>query len=1023
MRIFVFVLFFFIIFSLSAKTKLALLGTSKESRIIADLVLSENSENFAFLERQDIEVVLQEQKLSLSGFSSKDMLKVGELLNVDLFAIISPSSEDNMPANIIIFNAKNGFRLINSNLPNDIEKAVAKISIILEKAQKKINKENLVLLSFFTLRDADTPSHFHHKLKLFTISLERQLSIISDIVILEREYLDTSNTERILTGRTSKISPSAKLLRFEFSQGKTAKEINLILRISDSTNKVLFHINKQDCLTKQSVKTAEIIKEILPLLRASHSTSTNFSAKEEAARLFKEYKRLYRTREGHKRIRKHKEAYAKLFSAIALDPENFSFRLAALPYYPSYKKRTDEKYRKYVLQTANNLYRDFPQAKDLYRRVASIFAELRIDNSENTVTPDSKEQKTANSTIKELRIKHYKELDKKIPGWNWREGINSEREFEIYFKYLKMIDYRNYLDPEAFSDDITKMLEVELKYLIKKKYFHNQVSELKNPSTFFVFRCRTAPPEAIALVIKKSAKIIDILKKYNHKGAQRDGNMLELFKDYLNCNISKQGFFKKIKLIIEGRYKNINPYGSSDYKLFLLCRKVLPDTDKKLLGSFYRSILKFPRASTPTQLKFWKQFVAKCNKERDSRKVARMIIKNSDLISKHKKELEKFIKRKAGFYFSSYADYPNTKSMKVFLSALKKLSPKLDIKVLTSSKSLGKGSGIYKEKLFFGTKKGIFYFDLTTKIKFKLTSEFGEKFCFYKDKLIVSSFETNLSKNNSLTGKTTYFKPSIKRAISTRRGNKLSIKVISLNRTHSTSISDLPITHIKNLQVLNGRVYAFSSQGILFSCDLKGMNRKIEISPNREEKLNILDNKAKILQTMLIDPIRNCLIFGTVVNRHSHPDHGIWEYFPDTGKTNFIPHKGGSVWLVDIYPKNEERKNLKFLDLYKDAAKFIHESADKSSKSSYLLYYGKRYPYYCSSQVQPGMFWGPGMQEGNFYGKSLKYLDNGKIKEINLPFMHSVRRAKVYPHPDGKSFIVLYKRTIFQISRKTKDKH
>lgn len=1002
MKFYIFLICVLTTVSLSAKTRLALLGTNKNTKIIADLVLSQNSDKFDFLERQDVEKILKEQKLSLSGLSTKDMLKLGELLDVELFAILLyPDNKSSV--NLIVFNAQNGFRLINADLPGSIEKAALQTGVLLEKAQKKINMRNPVLLSFFTLRDADVPSHFRDKLQSFTTSLERKLSTVHDVVILEREHLDTVCTERVLTGRIYKLSPSAKLLRFEFAQGKSAQEINLILRITDPENKVLFRINKQDCLSKQSEKTAEIIKEILPLLRSSRSISTSFSSKEEAARLFKEYQRLYKTRGGRERIENRRKAYAKLFSAIALDHENLSYRMAALPYYPSYRKRTKEQYCRYVLQTADNLCRDFPQAKDVYAEITFIFTEFRFDFSEHASPPDQQKIMAARPIVKELRTKYYKELDKQNPGWNWREGIHTKEQFETHIKYFGIFEYGRYLEPQEFSEDAVKLLEVELNYLIMIKYFEKQFDVFKNPSRFFAQRCHNAPPEAIAMVIKKSGRVIDLLKKYPDKNCQEDAELLQVFKDYLLNPGEKEDFFAKIKLLMTSYRKRTH---RSD--LLRVCCRTLTKTDRKRVYQILRDAQSCNNSAKPSSqdgFKSWKQFVEKFNKEPNCQKAAEMIINNSELIFKNRKELKTFIDQKAGFYFSTCGSYPDNKSSVVFFSALKTLCPELNIEILVQSKNLGKNIGIYKWKLFFWNRQGIFSLDLKTKITTKISSVSGNNFAFYENTLIASGVDHKSLKTNIR-----------------RRIFKTVINVIPLNGTKSTLIEDLPVTYIKSLLVMDGRIYALSPKGVLFSCDLKGMNRKIEISPNREEQLTILDSKAKTLQTMIADLPRKCLLFGTMINRHSHPDQGIWEYYPATGKTKFIPFRKGAVWLVGIYPDSAKEGKIEPIDLYTDTSTFIRKSAEKSSSIRYLLFYGKYYPYHCPLQIQPGQFWGPGRCEGgvSFSGKRLKYLENGEIKEINIPFMNPYYN-QIYPHPDGKSFIVPSGNTVFKMARKAKD--
>ena len=73
-----------------AETRVALIGDSKEANILADLALVKLSDdkNITFLERAEIVKILQEHKLVNWSKDSNEMIRLGEILNVELFAVL-----------------------------------------------------------------------------------------------------------------------------------------------------------------------------------------------------------------------------------------------------------------------------------------------------------------------------------------------------------------------------------------------------------------------------------------------------------------------------------------------------------------------------------------------------------------------------------------------------------------------------------------------------------------------------------------------------------------------------------------------------------------------------------------------------------------------------------------------------------------------------------------------------------------------------------------------------------------------
>jgi hypothetical protein len=139
-----FTIIFFAV-SLYATDKLVLLGEKKT----VDLLTSKLSANkqLELLDRTQIKKLLREHDLSSHGLTSDKIVKY--FPHADLVAIIGQAGDKNntYPTRITVFNAKNGYKLGNTVLPEKLEAAVEKAIGIIDKAQKKTAGRTL-LLSF-----------------------------------------------------------------------------------------------------------------------------------------------------------------------------------------------------------------------------------------------------------------------------------------------------------------------------------------------------------------------------------------------------------------------------------------------------------------------------------------------------------------------------------------------------------------------------------------------------------------------------------------------------------------------------------------------------------------------------------------------------------------------------------------------------------------------------------------------------------------------------------------------------------
>jgi len=233
-----------------AATRVALIPEKPELSTTADLVLAEltDDRNFAFLERAEIEKVLQERQLTAGGLVGRNLADLRQTLHADLFAVITAAPGRNTVGGLVVYDARYGFRLVNAEVSES--DAVAEIVARLQQAaETSCHPERQVWIAVVAVRDAGVPERFKPAMNAFAVELERRLGDIPQTVVLERDYLDHVNQERKLTGKMFELAAAARLLRMEFEPGSEPEIVNLTVRITDAGDKELFRFAQENCLT------------------------------------------------------------------------------------------------------------------------------------------------------------------------------------------------------------------------------------------------------------------------------------------------------------------------------------------------------------------------------------------------------------------------------------------------------------------------------------------------------------------------------------------------------------------------------------------------------------------------------------------------------------------------------------------------------------------------------------------------------------------------------------------------------
>ncbi|MBI2439821.1 MAG: hypothetical protein HYV35_00430 [Lentisphaerae bacterium] len=156
------------------------------------------------VERQEIERILQEQKLVLQGaIDPSQAVALGTILRADIFAFFGFDPADNLIYDLIAFDAATGARLVDVPLPEDFnQKLQLTVKSIREAQQKRVAlkyKEQISTVCFLPEHNIDLPPNQSVLCRTINRLLERYLIQSPEISVLERRLLDRINRENMLT--------------------------------------------------------------------------------------------------------------------------------------------------------------------------------------------------------------------------------------------------------------------------------------------------------------------------------------------------------------------------------------------------------------------------------------------------------------------------------------------------------------------------------------------------------------------------------------------------------------------------------------------------------------------------------------------------------------------------------------------------------------------------------------------------------------------------------------------------------
>ena len=301
----------------AAPVKIALIGNSPETDKATDIALAELSKEseIILLERKEINKITAEHKLSSWSQGSNEIIRLGKLLNVDIFAVLLSENKDYF---FVVFDAKSAVRLIDQQLSGKSPEALAaNIGATLKQTIPKLQKENsLRKITLFSIRNVELPRNKDVICNKIAAKLVRKIGQLPDFAVIEGRYIGLINKERELTQISSSLSQASFLLNIGFYQSDIKDHTLIKLEIKVPGQESKHFTNTCNLQTLQI--SQQKINKIVNYMRQTKQ-KIKISPKAEAARYYEEFKNIFGKR-------KYTERLSKIEAAVAYDNSNRKYQ-------------------------------------------------------------------------------------------------------------------------------------------------------------------------------------------------------------------------------------------------------------------------------------------------------------------------------------------------------------------------------------------------------------------------------------------------------------------------------------------------------------------------------------------------------------------------------------------------------------------------------------------------------------------------------------------------------------------------
>ncbi|MFA6103887.1 MAG: hypothetical protein WCV67_12580 [Victivallaceae bacterium] len=1045
--------------------KVALIPAAPELAPVADQALAamSNDSGIEFLERAGIEAVLKERNLTAAGLTGSNLVDMGKTIHADLFAVITakPGKSGAVVSGLIVYDARNGFRLVNAAVAE--QDAVKEIVERLRQAQDIIKyPEKQILLSIVTVRDAGVPEKYKYQTAFITAEIDRQLSSIPGVVMLEREYLDSVNQERQITGQMFKLAPSARLLRLEFSPGSSPEIVNLILRTTNAADKELFRFSLDNGLADSKATATNTVTAMAEYLKVSPRQIT-VSASEEAARFFAEYQFF-------SRLGDYAAARRKLNAAIALEPKKLECRLAALALNrdEGYISNSPQKAIAAItknLELCQEIEHDFPICRGLY---SYQYFDWNLDNKRQFITRQDRQELAQLTNL--YRPKFLEEITRQFYKFDLADGINSFEEWKMYNRYcLDMGRFNLYWDENQWCDFNyqTALKNLELSRIFFRK--HPALPERDAAADWFnsmmmeyaLFQSGASQgkpvpnPESkkvLENMLRNSGDYIAIAPSHPLASVRLCGLKLDLLRKTVLSNYNSTDFKKNMQKYCQQELAVAGSriQGEPD-NYFLIAFLGYNNPLLKAVADIRReNIVKMANPDTPDKQNVTPEFSMK--------DLFNMVKREATPEGKAGKALElatqlqpyiklSFTDPEVHDFFMEIQrlveQYGNNQNP-VFGKLEKAMNSNVNIQLFSSLDSIKIAqpqNGEYKMDIKNAVCQNEHVYLLIQREQFLPYSKPPvRQACWNIGRIDMATGKINLIsawspwKNISLKINTEMTLPSFYVSDNIAiAGADDSILLFLLGGGEIREIKDLPGQKVMAATALNGRIYAFTGhkdgnvarETILFSCKFDGNDRQIHISTSRDDKKGDMDRqKPFIVYTVIGDKAKDRLIFNCDSPNQSGTVKGLWEFrcISGTGKCLF-----DKKWRMmdSVMTKINDKVFFSFFhedycvyDLNTDQGEVFFSTTNNTARNYLKAKFssGQGIFYHAPFFVRPDQIW----FGGDCSIKLITLPDAGKSPLILMPYRNLLLNnlRLLFPHPDGKSAIAVDGKSIYKITPK-----
>lgn len=1033
--------------------KIALIPTSPELIPLADQVLAEmtTEPGMEFVERTNIAKILAERKLTASGLTGENIVSLDQTVAADIFAVISakPAKGGATASGLIVYSARNGFRLVNTNLPE--ANTVSVIVKCLKQSVKTLaHPDKLLWLSVAAVREVGIPERLKYRAAYIAVELERRLGGIPGVVVLERDNLGSVNQERELTGRMFKLMPSARLVRLEFTPGKTADTADLKLRLTNASGHELFRWRKSDCFADEKTTMMQGLAVMAAYLEAAMPELVSSEA--EAARFFAEYQFL-------SRLGDYVAARRKLDSAIALNPHNQNYRLHILKLNRAEGRDASARDAIAALErniaVARSIEEEFPALKGYY---SHDYFDWEFTNKHSSLTSSDLAKLMDMASI--YRPKYLALLRWSFYKFDLTDGIESIDEWNKYNRYC--------LDAGRFSlfwnaDDWcgwnfkTAVQNLEL----SRKFFSRHPELLgKSAAADWLFAMamqygivNNNPdcPVAIAIAKAMNKMLLDcddyIVRATDHplSSVRFCALKLDLLRKTIRSNYDEAEFRKNFQSYCRQQQLSCGnkiPDDSDDYvfRIFFNLRcssmeKIMIEIRRQELEQVRnaaKSAANGDRIPQVTLQSLINQFRLETTPERK----AIWVVENEPLWRQYENlfftdpEVRDFFQDiiRLVRHFVLTNNYKLLQKLEASINhgvVIEKLSTVNDD--TASSITTIKSAVVDGNRLFLLLKSN------------RMVANEGKYMRVANFRIVTADIATGRLHVATGWSDDQLMSPRICSEMlpppfaigddMAVTGGDSSIMRFDLKTGSVFEIKDVPGGQILALSIMEGRIYAFAGvvnnnvarETVLFSCRPDGFDRRIHLSTSRDDKQCELDRaKPFIVYSMLPDLVAKRLIFNAASPNNSGTINGLWEFIPVSGNARCLFER---KWR-DVDPIMTRHGKQVFFSFFHEDFCVYDLDADKGEIFFSIANANARNHLRVKFRAAQGIFYrSPFFARPNqiWFGGDcgVKLLTLPDIRQSPLILVNGMDNVRLlYPYPDGRSALVVDHCSLFKITPK-----